>query len=89
MLHAFKCVLDLLCCDSFGQKKDVVVYGMNIILCMRKTSTYRIFVELYGERSLEDKFLSGRILELILGIHLLIVFCCGYDEHWAVSCFLY
>jgi len=42
---------------------------------------YRIFVELFGKRSWEDKFLSGRILELILGISLLIGSFCGYNEN--------
>jgi hypothetical protein len=59
----------------------MVIYGVNLILCMGRISMYRIFVELYSERSLEDKFLGDGILELILGINLLIDFCYGCNEH--------
>jgi hypothetical protein len=70
MLHAFKCIYSISCVATVWPKTVVVANGVNLILCMGKTRTYRIFFQLYAERPLEDKFLIGRILELILGINL-------------------
>jgi hypothetical protein len=75
-------------CDTFYWKKVVVTYGVNLILHVGKTSIYKIFIKLCGRGHWNINIQVGEH-KLILGINILVQFCCGCDENFgSVLCFV-